>query len=408
VKDGDIFLRPKEITRHQIIGRCLLGRLSNKRAGELLNLSVRQVQRLKKRVKDFGLLGVVHQNRGRCPANKIGEGIYARITELIKGRYQGLNTLHLQEKLEVEVGIRVGRETIRRLYKQMGVPLRKCRRRRRFARRERKPQSGMMLQMDGSCHDWFGTGEKFVLIAAIDDATNEVPWASFFESESSLNYLSVLRRIVERKGLFWSLYVDRASSFKTLRRDWTNRKSFRRDDFEETQVHQALKEVGIEMINARTPQAKGRVERLFGFFQDRLLKEMRIMGINTAEAGNEFLKESWLPYYNQRYTHEPALKEPAYREVPAGVDLREVFCVKQPRQVKNDNTLSFQGRLYKLLADPWRASYARATVEVRKYPDQGLSIFYGQRPLSYEEVFLENSRKGLKSMTLQEDDRIPG
>lgn len=383
---GGIFVRARELNRHQVIQRCLLGKLSNSEAALLLGISHRQVQRLKRRVENADLLGVMHGNRGREPVNKISSESLAVIRRQLCGPWEGLNVLHARDKLAEECGIKIGRETLRQLYNRFGLSVRKHRVRRRFNRRERKPMEGMLLQMDGSFHDWFGTGEKCTLIAAIDDATNEVPWACFVDYETSLNYLGVLRRVVEIKGVFCALYVDRHSCFKTQRRDWTNAKTFRRENFDETQVMRALSELGIEMINANTPQAKGRVERLFQTLQDRLLKELRMKGITTKEEANRFLHEGWLDYFNRKFTKEPAQVESAYRVVPSDVDLKNVFCVKFDRRVQNDPTIRYKGILHKILEDPYRASYAKSTVQVRVYPDFSLNVFYQGRQINTQPI----------------------
>ncbi len=386
LEKGGIWVNPHELTRHQVIERCCLGKLTNCEAAELLNLSIRQIQRWKLRVKQAGILGAIHANRGKSPANKVAACVYEQVTALVQGPWAGFNTLHVRDKLKEEHAIVVGRETLRRLYKRLGISLRKHHRKRRFNRRERKPMTGLLLQMDASLHDWFEDGQPCVLIAAIDDATNEVPWAGFFEKETSLGYLSVMKRIVEKKGLFCAVYVDRHSAFKTIRYDWKNRRTFRKEDFDETQVAGALSELGIAMINAKTPQAKGRIERLFQLFQDRLLKEMRLRNIKTMKEANLFLQNEWLAYHNRRFTQKPASSESAYRPVSSSVNLQEVFSVKQPRLVKNDNTFSYRSILYKVRADEHRASYAKAIVEVRNYPDKPLCVFYKNRPLRFEPI----------------------
>lgn len=383
---GDILVKPQELTRHQVIERCLLGKLTNQETGELLNLSIRQVQRFKKRVGVVGILGVVHRNRGKEPVNKLKPEIREKIVEFVLGPWDGMNTLHVQDKLKEAHGIVVSHETIRSIFKQLSIPRRKHKTSKRFMRRERKPMAGMLVQSDGSPHDWFSTGEKCTLIAAVDDANSEILWAEFFDFETSLNYMVVFMRIVERKGIFCAVYVDRHSCFKTLRRDFTNRKTFRRDDFEETQVARALSELGIEMIHAHTPQAKGRIERYNQTFQDRLFYEMKLRGIKDKETANRYLHEEGLAYLNQRFMKTPTSPESAYRTVPKGVDLKEIFCLKFERQVQNDHIIGFEGQQYKILQDPYRASYARAKVEVRVYPDHSVKAFYQGRLLRTQNV----------------------
>jgi hypothetical protein len=246
--------------------------------------------------------------------------------------------------------------------------------------------AGMLVQSDGSFHDWFGTGTKWMLLAVIDDATSEVLWAEFFAAETTLNYMKVFLTVIERKGIFLAIYVDRHSVFETTRRDWTNRVTFRRYDFDETQVERALNELGIEMINAQTPQAKGRIERLWKTSQDRLFQELRLQGIQEPEAANRFLQEKYLAMHNRWFAKPAAQAESAFRPVPQGIDIKEIFCVKFSRLVKNDHTISFQSILYKILEDTIRASYAKATVEVRVYPDESMKVFYQGRQLNIQRL----------------------
>ncbi len=297
-----------------------------------------------------------------------------------------MNTLHVRDKLKEEHGIIIGRESIRKIFKQLSIPRQKHKSPRRFNRRDRKPMAGMLVQSDGSFHDWFGTGTKWMLIAVIDDATSEVLWAEFFAAETTLNYMKVFIAVIERKGIFWAIYVDRHSVFETTRRDWINRVTFRRYDFDETQMERAFKELGIEMINAHTPQAKGRIERLWKTFQDRLFHELRLQGIKEPQAANHFLQEKYLAVHNGYFAKPPAEPEPTYRPIPDGIDVKEVFCVKFNRVVKNDHTISFESILYKILEDPIRASYARATVEVRVYSDESMKVFYQGRLLNIQRL----------------------
>ena len=290
MKEG-ILIRMRELNRYEVISKAKRRKLTTGEAGRLLSLSERQVRRIKARIEKKGLQGVVHGNKGRAPVNKTPDKVKEKVVKLLEGKYQGLNTLHFQEKLEEE-GIQLGRESIRKIYIERGIARRKHKRRRRFSLRERMPQAGLMVQMDSSLHDWLSTGEETTLIACIDDATNEVPYASLFPSDTTSHNMQVLKKVVERKGVFKSLYVDKAPHFTTTRKGGTHL-VVRTENFSDTQVERALGELGISMINAHTPQAKGRVERLFQLLQDRFLKELKLKRITKIEEANKFLWRHW-------------------------------------------------------------------------------------------------------------------
>lgn len=383
MKEG-IFLSVRELNRFEVIAKASEGLLTTREASRVLCLSERQIRRLKARFREKGIKGLVHGNKGRSPANKVPLETREKILSLLKGKYEGFNTLHLKDKLEEEEGLRISRETIRSLYIENGIPRRKHKRKRRFSLRERMPQRGLMLQMDSSDHDWFFLGDEISLIAAIDDATNEVPFASFFTSDNTLNNMVVLKEIVKKKGLFKSLYVDRASHFKTVRKGGTH-VTVRTEDFKDTQIERALDELGIEMINAHTPQAKGRIEQLFQLFQDRLLKELRLRGIKDIGQANQFLSSYWLPYHNKKFSFKPRQEGSAYLPLPKGVDLDSIFCLKFERRVNHDNTISFNKRIYEILPDCYRICFAKAVVEVRQLTNGSIKIFYQGRPLKFTE-----------------------
>lgn len=383
MKEG-IFLSLKELNRFEVIAKAVQGHLSTREASIILCLSERQTRRLKAKFREKGLKGLVHGNRGRSPANKIPSFLKEKVLSLLKGKYEGFNTLHLKDKLEEEEGIRISRETIRSLYIENGIPRRKHKRKRRFTLRERMPQRGLMLQMDSSDHDWFSGGDDSVLIAAIDGATNEVPFASFFTSDNTLNNMVVLKEIIKEKGLFKSLYVDNASHFKTIRKGGTH-VVVKTEDFKDTQIERALDELGIEMINAHTPQAKGRIERLFQLFQDRLLKELRLREIREINQANQFLSSYWLPYHNKKFSFKPRQEGSAYLPLPGGVDLDSIFCLKFERRVNYDNTISFNKRIFEILPDSYRICFAKAVVEVRQLTNGRIKIFYQGRALKFTE-----------------------
>ncbi len=382
MKEG-ILVSMRELNRYEVVSKAKKGMLTTREAGKLLSLSERQVRRLKASVGDRGIRGVIHGNRGRAPANKTPKKVREKVVRLLEGKYRGFNTLHFQEKLEEE-GIRIGRESVRKIYVERGISRRKHKRRRRFTLRERMPQAGLMLQMDSSLHDWLSTGDEITLIACIDDATNEVPYASLFPSDTTSHNMQVLKKVVDKKGVFKSLYVDKASHFTTTRRGGTH-VVVRTEDFRNTQVERALGELGITMINAHTPQAKGRIERLFQLLQDRFLKELKLNGITEIREANTFLWRHWLPYYNRKFSVKPLRKESGYLPLSKEINLDGIFCCKFERKVNYDNTISFQKKIYEILPDSYRICFAKTTVEVRQLFDGKIKILYNGRHLKFTE-----------------------
>lgn len=258
----------------------------------------------------------------------------------------------------------INRETFRKSCHEIGMVKRAQKRRAKPKKaRDRLTQAGVMLQMDGSPYRWFG-GVESCLIGAIDDANSEVVGAEFFESETTLGCMRVLKTIVERKGLFNILYTDKAGIFGGPKR------------VKFSQVKRALGELGIAIIFANSPQAKGRIERLWGTLQDRLIPEMRLRKIRSFEVANHFLQEQYLPNdHNKNFMVLPRNLEPAWRVVPSAIDLNNIFCLKERRSVKNDHTFSWNGVTYKLISE-FKYSIQNQKIEIRTYLDGTWKVFF--------------------------------
>src|SRR3970282_511912 len=269
-------LRQKDITRYQVIKDSLDRKISNNQAATLLGVSTRQIIRLKNKVREVDLSGIVHGNRGKPPKTTIGKETKETILNLYLNTYNGFNVSHFGEFLEEEHGIQVSRETIRRLLLVSGLRAKSKSPPGHRTRRARMPKSGLLVQMDSSEHKWL-VENTIWLIATIDDATGEVPYALFVDSDSTENNMRVIKRLIEKKGIPAALYTDGASHFITQRHysyRVTPETTFRvnlKYDYTPTQIQSALNELGVGLIIAGSPQAKGRVEGLFGTFQDRLL-----------------------------------------------------------------------------------------------------------------------------------------
>jgi transposase len=366
-----------EQKRAMVLNQVLAGLVTVEEAASLLGRSVRQVQRLQAAYRARGPAALVHGNRGRRPAWTTAPGTAARIVALAHGPYAGFNQQHFTEMLAEREGIRLSRSTVRRVLLAAGVAGARARRRPvRRARRERMAQEGMLVQADGSPHPWFGPEQPAVtLIAMIDDATSKVLGAVFREQEDGLGYLLVLERIVRAVGIPLALYVDRHGIFQQNQRSPLTIEEELAGGRAPTQVGRALGELGIRHIAARSPQAKGRVERLWGTLQGRLVAELAAAGVTTLAAANAFLP-SYLERHNARFAVPPTDPGRAYLPVPASLNLAHVFCLKYSRVVRPDNTISFQGAPIQLLATAERRAWVKARVEVHVRLDGSRAVVY--------------------------------
>jgi transposase len=382
-----ITLNRKEQQRVMVLNRVERRELTGAQAGELMGLSVRQVRRLVAGYRREGVVAIAHGNRGRRPPHAVGEAVRERVVALAAGRYDGANHTHLTELLAEREGLILSRSTVRRVLLSAGI---KTPRRRRAPkhrrRRERYPQEGMMLQVDGSRHQWLqGRGPWLTLIGGIDDATGTVPYACFREQEDSYGYMLLLQGVIQGKGIPLTVYSDRHSIFMVSRAQHESLDEQLAGQSPRTQVGRALDELGVRLILANSPQAKGRIERLWGTFQDRLLTELRLAGARTLEEANAVLAE-FLPRFNARFGVPAAQPGAAYRCVPVGTDLAGILCFKHQRTVAADNTVRFEGRTLQLLPNPHRASYARARVEVQQRLDGELIVTYQDRVILTEQA----------------------
>ena len=354
-------------------------------AAGLMGVSERHAWRLLAGYRKEGAAALAHGNRGRRPPTATSPQTKQQVLALAQGRYAGFNHAHLTEMLAEREGVRLSRSTIRRVLLEGGVRSpRRRRTRKRYLRRERYPQEGMLLQVDGSRHDWLESrGPHLTLIGAVDDATGMVPFALFREHEDAHGYLLMLKEIIARHGVPLALYSDRHSIFQRTPQETESRDEQLRGRRDPTQFARALEELGIELILAHTPQAKGRVERAWDTFQDRLVSEMRLAGVATIEEANRMLRD-FLPRYNRQFAVAPAQPGSAYRPLPPGVSLDAVLCFKYLRTVANDNTIHFNGAALQVLPNSPRASYARARVEVQEQLDGSITIVHHGKTIATE------------------------
>jgi len=345
-----------------------------------MSLSQRQERRLRHAFLRDGPAALVHGNRGRRPAHSLDPGLRCRVIALADGVYAGCNDQHLTELLAEREAIALSRSSVRRILRAAG---RRSPQRRRAARhrsrRERMPQAGMLLQVDGSRHQWLGPdGPWLTLVGAIDDATGDVPYAIFREQEDAQGYLLLLREVVRRRGVPLALYSDRHKIFQSGTKEPLTLEEQLVGKPLPTQVGRVLNDLDITWIGARSPQAKGRVERLWRTLQDRLYQELRLGGVSTLEQANAALP-ALLSRHNARFRQPPATAISAYRHLPAGRRPVDVFCFRYWRTVSPDNVVTLEGRAIPIPPGPQRRSYARARVEVREHLDGSASVHYQGR-----------------------------
>jgi len=376
-------LNRTEQRRLQLLSWVERGVMGMGEAAEMMSLSVRQVRRIRVAYRREGATALAHGNRGRRPRNAIDGGVEERVVALARERYRGVNQQHLTELLEEEEGIRVSRSTVRRMLLRAGIRSPQKRRAPKHrSRRERKPREGMLLQVDGSPHDWLeGRGARLCLVGAIDDATNHVPAAVFRRQEDIEGYFTVLRRVVTTKGVPLSLYHDKHTIFVSPRKEEDSIAGQLAGERPLTQVGRALEELGITSVPADSPEAKGRIERLWRTFQDRLTTELRLANASTMDEAQEVLRR-FLPRYNRRFVVPAAEPESAYRPVDPTLDLAAVFCLKHTRTVGRDNVVQFKTHRLQILPSHGRTSYARARVQVHERMNGTLAIYHQGERLS--------------------------
>jgi transposase len=337
-------LTTRDQQRLEVLTRWIAGLLTVDEAAGLLGLSERSAWRLRRRLLEEGADGLVHGNRGRASSHRIDELTRARIIELVGpgGRYRGVNDCHLAELLAAEEGIDIGRSSLQRLLRSAGHASPRTRRSPRYrSRRERMAQAGMLVQLDGSPHDWLeDRGPRLTLVGGIDDATGSIVGATFRDNEDGTGYLEVLRQICTSHGLPSAVYRDRSGIFSPTHPNASTRE-------ESTQVGRAFAELGIVSIAASSPQAKGRIERLWGTCQDRLVTMLRLAEANDIVSANAVLAR-FVPSFNRRFAVPAAIETPAWRPVPSELDLGRVCAFRWRRNVGNDNTVRLEGAVLQL------------------------------------------------------------
>lgn len=381
VRKDILKMSTKEVKRIGMIQKAIEKKIVQRKAAELLGVCLRQIRRIVRRFREKGPEGLIHRSRGRSSNHRLPEKLKEKVLGLYERQYPDFGPTLFGEKLLERHKIQVSRETLRHwlIEAELWERQRKVSQHREW--REPKECPGEMIQVDGSHHDWLeGRGPELVLMGYIDDASNNV-FARFYDYEGTLPAMESFYRYTLRYGLPQSIYLDKLSAYKssgkpTLEEELQGKRP-------QSQFERALEELGVQVIHANSPQAKGRVERLFRTFQDRLIKEMRLEGIKSREEANTFLRH-YLPKYNRRFERKPRNETDLHRPIPKGTPLKRILCIRERHILRNDNTLRHDQKFY-LIKHPWNGRRPKV-IQVEERIDGKLYLLDGDRSLPYREI----------------------
>ena len=398
-----IKMSQKELKRLHVIHKVLEQRLKQVDAADISDISDRQIRRIVKRVREEGDEGIAHKSRGRSSNRALPKKIKERIIKLYKERYKDFGPTLASEKLFEINKIKISDETLRKWLIESGQwqKRRKVRKYRQW--RERKYHFGEMIQMDGSHHKWFEERRpECVLMGYIDDATGRV-YARFYEYEGTIPAMDSFKRYVKKQGIPHSVYLDKHTTYKSTAKPTIEEEL--RGEAPLSQFGRALKELGVDVIYANSPQAKGRIERLFNTFQDRLIKEMRIRGINSIKDANRFL-ETYLPPYNKRFGVAPVEKGDFHMPLPKNIDIDEILCIKTECRLRNDFTIRYDKNLYQIMD---RVDAKKVIVEEKV--NGKMFVTYKSKRLRYKKIMqrpeIQEKPKELELFEIKRKPYIP-
>lgn len=361
----------------EVILRAVSGEIHWFQAAEILGISPRQMHRWKRRYEACGYDGVFHRRLGRPSPKRVPLETVARVLQLYRERYFDFNVRHFHEVLQAEHQIPLSYSWVKAALQMAGLVARARKRGPHRQRRERRPMPGMLLHIDASKHAWLpdaGSGSQD-LVTVSDDATTELYYARFVDEESTATVMAALEEVVRTRGVFCTLYTDRASHFV-----WTPKAGEAFDPRRKTQVARALQQLGIELIAAYSPQARGRNERLYGTLQGRWPQELRVRGITTPEAANEWLRREGVAAFNARFMVPAAQPGSAFVPGPAG--LERIFSIQHERIVGHDNTVRFGRQVLQLGPTPLRWNFVKCRVTVHEHLDGTISVTYGPHTIA--------------------------
>ena len=354
-----------------ILSKRTAGKLTQEQGAEILGISVRTLRRWEGRYEAEGAEGLYDRRLGKLANNRVAVDTVMEVLELFDTQYWDYTPKHFHEKLEANHGFTHSYNWLRLTLQRHGRVQPAARRGAHRRKRERRPMVGMMLHQDGSSHEWV-PGQWWDLIVTMDDANNEIYSAFFVPEEGTMSSFIGIRDVIETHGLFCTLYTDRGSHY------WNTPEAGGKVDKENlTQVGRAMQQLGIEMIPAYSPEARGRSERMFGTLQNRLPQELRSEDISTIDEANRFLRETFIPAHNARFRKAPTEETSAF--VSFAGNVRDILCVQEDRTVSNDNTVRYKNMILQIAADQHRRHFVKAKVRVHEYPGGDLAIFHGPR-----------------------------
>lgn len=378
VGEDTVRMSVKELKRVHVIRQAMGKALRQREASEVLGITTRQVRRLIQRVQAEGDVGLVHRGRGKPSNRRHSPAGKARVLGLYATHYRDFGPTLAAEKLAERHGITLSAETLRQWLRARGIAHFTRRKRPHRAWRERRAHVGELIQLDGSHHDWFeGRGPRCALMAYIDDASSRV-FARFYEYEGTIPAMDSFERYVRRYGVPHSVYTDNHTTYRALGEPTVAQQVA--GEKPHSQFERALAELGVTVIHAHSPQAKGRVERLFKTLQDRLVKDLRLAGIATIEAANQFV-ETWLPQYNRRFAVPPAQAADLHRPRPTARELDRMLCLKTTRVVRRDWTITHHGQLFQI-----ETQIHTHAVLVEDHLDGTMRITHRDQPLRYHAI----------------------
>src|SRR6478752_314026 len=340
-------------------------------AAEIIGVTDRTMRRWRERLEEHGYVGLADRRKGKPSPKRIPLATMEELLRLYREKYFDLNMRHFHEKLRDEHKIEVSYTSVQNALQGAGLVAKRHKRGPHRRRRPRRPLPGMMLHIDGSKHRWLNDDRWYDLLVILDDATSEIYYAQLVEEESTRTVMAGLREVIEIQGLFCALYSDRGSHFFV-----TVKEGEKVDKHRLTQVGRAMKELGVQMIAAYSPQARGRSERSFGTWQGRLPQELRLAGIGTAEGANAFLRERYIGEFNGKFSMPAAEKGTAFRRTGRS-DLNWIFTVQTERVVDKDNTVAIGGRSWQIEKTRFRSTLAGSTVTIHEHLDETVSIRFG-------------------------------
>lgn len=384
-----IAMTQEELKRLYVVRKAIDRSITQREASQVIGVTLRQAQRITSRVRVEGDRGIINRSRGRSSNRALPDAVKDKALALFKDKYRDFGPTLASEKLFERDKIKVNDETLRLWLIERGIPYRKRKKRPHRQWRERKERFGQMVQMDGSHHPWFETrGDKCVLMGYIDDATGR-PFARFYTYEGTLPAMDSFKRYIKRHGIPLSVYLDKHTTYKS------NGKPSMEDELNNvaplSQFERALKELSVEVIHANSPQAKGRVERIFNTFQDRLVKELRLEKISSIDEANAFLGQ-YLAGYARRFGKQPAKDGDLHRACPKDVDLDRILCIRTERGLRNDFTVAHNKRLYQVL-DNVRAK----RVVVEEYVNGSMKIWHKDAALKFKAISVRPKKEPAKA-----------